>query len=59
MSTEILLAILAFGTMGAVVAFGWRSALATEERRQKAVKRSTLAADGPNAMPPGERPADT
>lgn len=59
MTTEILLAILAFGTMGAVTAFAWRSARATEARRHKPTQRSTLAADGPNALSDGRRPPDT
>lgn len=59
MTTEILLAILAFGTLGAVVVFAYVSNIRTEERRQKATRKSTLAADAPNRTPPGERPVDT
>ena len=58
MATETLLALLAFGTMGALVAFGWRSAASTEQRRRTSARRSTLAADAPNADPDGRRPPD-
>lgn len=57
MNTEILLAFLAFGTMGAIVMFGWRSAVATEERRRSDVKPSTLAADAPDST--DGKPVDT
>jgi hypothetical protein len=59
MPTEILLAILAFGTLGAVVVLAWRSSVATEERRHSAKAKSTLAADAPNATGRDERPPDT
>ncbi len=59
MPTEILLAILAFGTMGAVLVFAWRSNVATEQRRQTATRKSTLAADAPNETGKNERPPDT
>jgi hypothetical protein len=59
MPTEILLAVLAFGTIGAVLALAWRSNVATEERRRTASRKSTLAADTPNRAPGGVRPPDT
>jgi hypothetical protein len=59
MTTEILLAILAFGTLGAVVLLAWRSSVRTEERRQQATPKSTIAQDAPNRVPAGERPVDT
>jgi hypothetical protein len=57
MGTETLLAILAFGTLGAVVLFAWRSQIKTEERRQSDTRRSTLAEDAPNKV--AGKPVDT
>lgn len=57
MGTETLLAILAFGTLGAVVVFAWRSQTRTEERRHSETRKSTLAADSPDSVP--GRPVDT
>jgi len=59
MTTETLLAILAFGTMGAVAAFAYRNAQATEERRRSNAPKSTLAADAADTAPKGRRPPDT
>jgi hypothetical protein len=59
MPTEVLLAVLAFGTLGAVVILAWRSSAATEERRQSDKRKSTLAQDAPNKAPEGKRPVDT
>jgi hypothetical protein len=59
MATEILLAVLAFGTMGAVVVFAALSNTRTEERRKSATRKSTLAQDAPNKTGSGERPVDT
>lgn len=58
MSAEILIAVLAFGTMGAVCVFAYLSAVRTEARRRSGVRRSTLAADAPDETPPGVRPVD-
>lgn len=58
MGTETLLAFLAFGTLGAVVLFAWRSSTKTEQRRHENTRKSTLAADAPDSTPDG-RPVDT
>ncbi len=58
MGTEMLLAVLAFGTMGAVAAFAYVSVQRTEERRSSATRPSTLASDGPANTPAGVRPPD-
>ena len=58
MDTGILLAFLVFFTLGAVVVFAWVSHERTEARRHKNTPRSTLAADAPDSMPPGQRPPD-
>jgi hypothetical protein len=59
MGTETLLAVLAFGTLGAVTIFAYISVQRTEERRQSNTRKSTLAADAPNETPPGVKPVDT
>lgn len=59
MNTEILLAFLAFGTLGAVCIFAWRSSERTEARRRSNAPRSTLAADEPDSKPAGQKPPDT
>ena len=58
MDTSILIGVLAFGTMGAVAVFGHLSAVKTDERLHKPTKKSTLAADAPSTLPPGEKPVD-
>jgi len=58
MSTTILLAVLAFGTLGAGAVFGSLSAVRTADRLHSNTRKSTLAADAPNTVPPGERPVD-
>jgi hypothetical protein len=57
MGIETLLAILAFGTLGAVVLFAWRSQIKTEERRHSNTRKSTLAEDAPNEV--AGKPVDT
>lgn len=59
MTMDVLLAILAFGTMGVVVFLGWRSAIETERRRVEGKRKSTLAADAPDTTPKGVKPVDT
>jgi hypothetical protein len=56
---ETLIGVLAFGTLGIVLAFAWRSQVMTDKRRHEATPKSTLAADAPNSTPPGQRPVDT
>jgi hypothetical protein len=53
------LAIMAFGTMLAVVIFAMVNIKKTEDRRHSNTKKSTLAADAPNKTAPGEKPVDT
>ncbi len=60
MTVETLIAILAFGTLGAVCVFGYLSAVKTQQRLESKKKRkSTLAADAPDTLPEGEKPVDT
>jgi hypothetical protein len=59
MSTTILLAVLAFGTLGAGAVFGYLSSVRTSERLHSASRKSTLAADAPSTVPPGQKPVDT
>lgn len=42
------LGLLTFGTLGFVIAFGYASVRATEQRRARGGQKSTLAADAPN-----------
>lgn len=50
MTIEVLLAVLAFGTMSAVIAFALWSKARTERRRDNPdAPKSTLAADAPNS----------
>jgi hypothetical protein len=51
MGTETLLAILAFGTLGAVVLFAWRSQIKTEERRHERPRKSTSPRMRPTRWP--------
>jgi hypothetical protein len=59
MTMTTLLAILAFGTMGAATIFAYLSVQRAEARRRSDAPRSTLAADGPDRMPKGEKAPDT
>lgn len=59
MSIEVLLGILAFGTLGSVCVFAYLSAVRTNERLHSDSKKSTLAADAPDSKPPGVKPPDT
>lgn len=54
-----LIGVLAFGTLGAFAVFGYLSAVKTADRLHSNRKKSTLAADAPSSLPPGERPVDT
>ena len=58
MTTTTLLAVLAFGTMGAVCVFAYLSVQRVEERRRSAAPPSTLAADGPDTRPERVRTSD-
>ena len=53
MDTYTLIGVLAFGTMGAFAVFGYMSAVKTSDRLHSNKRKSTLAADAPNSMPPG------
>ena len=59
MDTTTLIGILIFGTLGAVAIFAYVSAEKTVRRLHSNTKKSTLAADAPSSLPPGEKPADT
>lgn len=60
MTWDFFLPVLAFGTLLAVAVFGYVSSVATQRRLQENKKRkSTLAADAPSTLPPGEKPVDT
>ena len=59
MSTEFLIAFLAFGTISAVAVFGYVSAVRTQQRLHSNKRKSTLAADAPDTLPRGEKPVDT
>ncbi len=58
MDTGILVPLLAFGTMGAVIAFAWASKVKTDRRRESDTARSTLASDGPDRTDGGRKPPD-
>lgn len=59
MSTEVLLGVLVFVTLGSVVVFAYLSAERTNKRLHSNSRKSTLAEDAPNETPPGEKPPDT
>lgn len=59
MDTYSLIGILAFGTMGAFAVFAYISSVKTADRLHSNTRKSTLAADAPNAVPPGQKPPDT
>jgi hypothetical protein len=59
MDTYSLIGILAFGTMGAFAIFAYISSVKTADRLHSNTRKSTLAADAPNTVPPGQKPPDT
>jgi hypothetical protein len=59
MTWDFFLPALAFGTLLAVAVFGYLSSVATQRRLQEHKRKSTLAADAPSTLPPGEKPVDT
>jgi len=60
MSWNNLLAVLAFGTLLTVAVLGYISTVQTQRRlAAKKKRKSTLAADAPSTLPPGEKPVDT
>jgi len=59
MDTYSLIGILAFGTMGAFAIFAYLSAVKTADRLHSNTRKSTLAADAPDTVPPGQKPIDT
>lgn len=59
MTTETLIAVLAFGTLFAVLVFAYRSSVETQRRLEADTSKSTLAADAPSTTPPGVKPPDT
>ena len=58
MDTGITVPFLAFGTLGAVIAFAWMSKVKTDRRRDSEKRKSTLAADAPDRAPDGRKPVD-
>ena len=58
MDTGIIVPLLAFGTLGAVIAFAWTSKVKTDRRRDTEKRKSTLAADSPDRAPDGRKPVD-
>jgi hypothetical protein len=59
MDTYSLIGVLAFGTMGAFAVFAYLSAVKTADRLHSNTRKSTLAADAPSTVPPGQKPVDT
>ena len=59
MDTYSLIGVLAFGTMGAFAVFAYLSAVKTADRLHSNTRKSTLAADAPSTLPPGQKPIDT
>lgn len=59
MDTSSLIGILALGTLSAGGIFAYLSAVKTADRLHANTRKSTLAADAPNTVPPGEKPVDT
>jgi hypothetical protein len=55
MTTTTLLAVLAFGTMGAACIFAYLNVQRVEERRRSDAPPSTLAADGPDTRRKADR----
>ena len=59
MDMTTLIGVLAFGTLGAVAVFAYLSAVKTADRLHSNTRKSTLAADAPSTLPPGQKPVDT
>jgi len=59
MDTYSRIGVLAFGTMGAFAVFAYLSAVKTADRLHSNTRKSTLAADAPSTLPPGQKPVDT
>jgi len=59
MDNSTLMAVLTFGTLGAVLVFALVSMVRISRRQRSNTRKSTLAADAPNTTPPGEKPVDT
>lgn len=59
MDTSTLIGVLALGTLTAAAIFAYLSAVKTANRLHSNTRKSTLAADAPNSVPPGQRPVDT
>ena len=59
MDTSLLVAVLALGTLGAVVVFAVLSKNRVSQRRRSHRQKSTLAADTPSVTPSGVKPVDT
>jgi hypothetical protein len=55
---DAIVPILAFGTLGAVIAFAWMSKVNTDRRRESDTRKSTLASDSPDSTPDGRTPVD-
>lgn len=54
-----LVGVLALGTLSAGAVFAFMSAVKTAYRLHSQTRKSTLAADAPSTLPPGEKPVDT
>lgn len=59
MTVSTLIGVLAIGTLGAGAIFAYLSAVKTADRLHSNKRKSTLAADAPNSLPPGQKPVDT
>jgi hypothetical protein len=59
MDTSTLVGVLMFGTLAAGAVFAYVSSVKTADRLHSNTRKSTLAADAPNTVPPGETPVDT
>ncbi|MFO1144515.1 MAG: hypothetical protein U1E59_19500 [Amaricoccus sp.] len=59
MDTSTLIGVLAFGTLAVGAIFGYLSAVKTADRLHSNTRKSTLAEDAPNTVPPGQKPVDT
>lgn len=59
MDNSTLMAVLTFGTLGAVLVFALVSMVRISRRQRSNTRKSTLAADAPNTTPPGEKSVDT
>jgi hypothetical protein len=56
---QTLIGVLSLVTLGAVAVFGYLSSVKTAERLHSNTRKSTLAADAPSTLPPGEKPVDS